>query len=186
MDELKEILSEAARFRANRANLAQKLKDVDVRHNNNLASLEKEHAVKLKKYEEERQTALSFIEAQTRKDISDYTQMKNSLQEYLGPVRQWCSKSQTLNYTPNPLRVNENELNKLVQMLQEQGIMAWIKRTFKLDGYSSRTEMAFDLYCKIEDACAYCNEKIATIESKFEDSRNSQVTETRRKIAVEF
>jgi hypothetical protein len=31
-------------------------------------------------------------------------------------------------------------------MLQEQGVLAWIKRTFKLGGYSSKSEIGFQRY----------------------------------------
>lgn len=185
MKRLQELLSEATHFKSRRSSLAQGLKSVDDRYRQNLAALEEQHASRLNNLEAERQSALSAIESRAKKEIADYIQMKNSLQKYVEPVRQWCPKTDISNYTPNPSRVNEHELNKLIQMLQEQGIMAWIKRTFKLDGYSSRSEMALDLCCKIEDACAYCNERIAAIESSAESDRNAQVTETRRKMAAE-
>lgn len=185
MKRLQELLAEAAHFKSRRGSLAQGLKNVDDRYRQNLATLEEQHASRLNNLEAERQAALSAIESRAKKEIADYIQMKNNLQKYVEPVRQWCPKADIANYTPNPSRVNEHELNKLIQMLQEQGIMAWIKRTFKLDGYSSRTEMALDLCCKIEDACAYCNERIAAIEARAESDRNAQVTETRRKMAAE-
>lgn len=185
MKELQELLAEAAHFKNRRSNLAQGLRDVDVRFKNDLEALESGHASKINNFEAERQAALSAIESRAKKEIADYIQMKNSLQQYTDPVRQWCPKSSMVNYTPNPSRVNEAEVNQLIRMLQEQGLMAWIKRTFKLDGYSSRADMALDLCRKIEDACAYCNERIAAIEARAEDERNRQVTETRRKIAAE-
>ena len=128
---------------------------------------------------------LCLMPSEKKKGSKDYVRMKNSLQQYVEPVRQWCPKKESLNYTPNPSRVNEAELNQLIQMLQEQGIMAWIKRTFKLGGYSSRAEMALELCQKIEDACAFCDVKIAAIETRAETDRNAQVTETRRKMATE-
>lgn len=185
MKRLQELLAEAAHFKSRRGSLAQGLKNVDDRYRQNLATLKEQHASRLNNLESERQAALSAIESRAKKEIADYIQMENNLQKYVEPVRQWCPKTDIANYTPNPSRVNEHELNKLIQMLQEQGIMAWIKRTFKLDGYSSRTEMALDLCCKIEDACAYCNERIAAIEARAESDRNAQVTETRRKMATE-
>ena len=185
MKKLQELLSEAAHFKGRRSSLAQGLKSVDERYKKNLEALESEHASKLKNFEAERQSAIASIESRAKKEIGDYIQMKNSLQKYVEPVRQWCPKTEISNYTPNPARVNETELNNLIRMLQEQGIMAWIKRTFKLDGYSSRSEMAYDLCCKIEDACAYCNEKISSIEARAESERNAQVTKTRRKMSAE-
>jgi hypothetical protein len=185
MKDLQELLAEASRFKSRRSNLAQGLRDVDIRYRNNLEALESRHTSKTNNFEAERQTALSAIESRAKKEITDYIQMKNGLQKYVDPIRQWCPKSSMVNYTPNPSRVNEAEVNQLISMLQEQGLMAWIKRTFKLDGYSSRGEMALDLCRKIEDACAYCNERIATIEARAEDERNRQVTETRRKITAE-
>lgn len=185
MKELQELLAEAAHFRNRRSNLAQGLRDVDIRFKHDLDALESGHASRINNFEAERQTALSAIESRAKKEIADYIQMKNSLQQYIDPVRQWCPKSSMVNYTPNPSRVNEAEVNQLIRMLQEQGLMAWIKRTFKLDGYSSRSEMALDLCRKIEDACAYCNERIESIEARAESERNQQVTETRRKILGE-
>ena len=185
MKELQELLAEAAHFKNRRSNLAQGLRDVDVRFKQDIEALESRHASKINNFEAERQAAPSAIESRAKKEIADYIQMKNSLQQYIDPVRQWSPKSSMVNYTPNPSRVNEAEVNQLIRMLQEQGLMAWIKRTFKLDGYSSRADMALDLCRKIEDACAYCNERIAAIEARAEDERNRQVTETRRKVSAE-
>lgn len=185
MKELQEILAEAARFKERRSNLARALKNVDEQYKRDIETLESNHAARIRNYETERQTAMAAIESRAKKGIADYTQMKNSLQQYLVPVQQWCSKPSMINYTPNPARVNEAEVNQLIHMLQEQGLMAWIKRTFKLDGYSSRAEMAFDLSRKIEDACAYCNERISLIEESAETERSQQVTDTRRKLSKE-
>lgn len=185
MKELQELLAEAAHFKNRRSNLAQGLRDVDVRFKKNIKALESRHTSKINNFKAERQAALSAIESRAKKEIADYIQMKNSLQQYIDPVRQWCLKSSIVNYAPNPSRVNEAEVNQLIRMLQEQGLMAWIKRTFKIDGYYSRADMALDLCRKIEDACAYCNEKIAAIEARAEDERNRQVTETRRKVLAE-
>lgn len=185
MKEIQELLAEAALFKDRRGNLARAIKQVDDRFKKDLDALEVRHTSRINNFEAERQSAISAIESRARKEIADYIQMKNSLQRYIDPVKQWCPKSSMINSTPNPARVNEAELNQLINMLQEQGLMAWIKRTFKLDGYSSRSEMALDLCRKIEDACAYCNERVAAIERRAEDERNQQVTDTRRKIAAE-
>lgn len=185
MKEIQELLAEAAHFKDRRGNLARGLKQVDERFKKELEALEARHTSRISNFEAERQTAISAIESRAKKEIADYIQMKNSLQRYIDPVKQWCPKPSMINYTPNPARVNEAELNQLINMLQEQGLMAWIKRTFKLDGYASRAEMALDLCRKIEDACAYCNERVSAIERRAEDERNQQVTDTRRKIAAE-
>ena len=185
MKEIQELLAEAARFKNRRETLARSLKQVDVRFKKDLDDLEAKRVSRIRAFETERQTAVSAIESRARKEIADYVQRKNSLQQFIDPVRQWCPKSSMAYYTPNPARVNEAELNRLIAMLQEQGLMAWIKRTFKLDGYASRSEMALDLCRKIEDACAYCDERVGTIERRAEDERNRQVTDTRRKIEKE-
>lgn len=185
MKNVKELLSEAAHFRARRSTLAQGLKSVSERYEKNVAAAESEHTAKLRNLEAERHTSLDAIASRAKKEIADYTRMKNSLQQYADPVKKWCSKADIANYTPNPARVNEAELNQLIQMVQEQGLLAWIKRTFKLGGYASRAEMAFDLCCKIEDACVYCNDKIESIEKRAEAERSAQVTDTRRKTEAE-
>ena len=185
MKELQELLDEATHFNNKRRNLAQGLRDVDIRFKHDFEALESSHISRINTFETERQTALSAIETHAKKDVVDFIQMKNSLQQYADSVRQWCPQSSMINYTPNPSRVNEAEVNQLIKMLQEQGLKAWIKRTFKLDGYSSRADMALDLCQKIEDACAYCNDKIKSIEDRAEGERNQQVTETRRKILAE-
>lgn len=182
MDDIKKVFSEAARFKETRRNLAKKIKDVDERYAHNLETIDSIHLKKVNDFEMERQAAFSLVGTRLGQEVAGYTHMKNSLQQYIQPVRQWCTNMPTTGYVPNPLKMNEEELNKLVLMLQEQGLVAWIKRTFKLDGYSSRSEMAWDLYKKIEDACAYCNEKIYACESKAENMKNEQMTETRRKI----
>lgn len=185
MKKLQEILAEAAHFRSKRSSLVQNLKLLDEKQRKDKDKLDSEHALKLNSLESERQAAITTIESRARKEISDYVQMKNGLQKYVGSVRQWCSKSDLANYTPDPARINESELNQLIKMLQEQGITAWLKRTFRLDGYSSRAAMALNFCKKIENACAYCNTKISEIESRAEYERSSQVTETRRKIFTE-
>lgn len=119
-----------------------------------MEKLESGHASKLNNFENEREAAIDAIESRAKREISGYVQMKSCLQKYVEPVRQWCSKSDLMNYTPNPARVNEAELDQLIRMLQEQGILAWIKRTFKLDGYSSRAEMVLDL-CKKNRRCLF-------------------------------
>lgn len=124
MKKLQELLAEAAHFRNRRSSLAQNLKGLDDKQRKALEKLESEHTSKLNNYESEREAAIAAIESRAKKEISDYVQMKSSLQKYVEPVRQWCSKSDLVNYTPNPARVNEAELNQLIRMLQEQGIMA--------------------------------------------------------------
>lgn len=185
MENLQELLEEAAHFRSRRNLLAKNLKSLDEKQRDTMSRLESAHASRLNSIERERQAAIAAIESRAKKEISDYVQIKNSLQKYTEPVRQWCPKTSLANYTPNPARVNESELNLLIKMLQEQGIMAWIKRTLRLGGYSSRAEMALELCQKIEDACAYCNDKISQIESDAERESSAQVTEARRKISAE-
>lgn len=184
MKELRELLNEAERFREKRAGLARNLRTLDEKHKHEAEALESRYISVINNYEAERQANISSIESRAKKEIADYTQIKNSLHSFLEPVRQWCPKSPQTDYMPNPSRVNEEELNQLITMLQEQGIVAWIKRTFKIGGYSSRAAMALDLYRKIEDACAYCNEKISGIEINAENERNAQITTTRRKISA--
>ena len=185
MKELLLLIDEASRFKNRRSNLAQALKDVDVRFRRESDELDAKHAARNNNLEAERQTAIKSISSRAQNSISDYVQMKNSLQKYLDPIRQWCPKSSLAGYIPNPSRVNETEVNELLKKLQAQGLMAWIKRTFKLDGYSSRSEMALDLTCKIEDACAYCDVRIDELQSRSEEQKNKQLTDTRRKIAAE-
>ena len=185
MRNLQKILSDAENFKSKRGSLASGIKSVDDKYRTKLSQDESEHKRRLGVIESERQSKIASVDGKAKKDIADYVKMKGSLQEYVGPVRQWCSQSDLSHYVPNPERVNENELNQLLKMLQEQGIIAWIKRTFKLDGYSSRNEMAFELCKKIEDACAYCNVKISAIEENCEIERGKIVTEARKKVDAE-
>lgn len=185
MKEIQEILAEATHFKERRANLALGIRQADERYRSDLSSLEAKHQSKVAALEEERKTAFSTNESHARKLIADYVRMKNNLHQQREPIKQWCVSSDVAGYIPNPARVNETELDQLMKMLQEQGFLAWIKRTFKLNGYTSRTEMALDYYKKIEDACAYCDTKIAEIEQQNEGAYSRQVTETRRKIENE-
>lgn len=185
MEELRELLLEASRFNERRKSLALKTKDVDVRYAKRMADIESEHEAKIRNYESERQTSIDNLQARTKREIADYVQMKNGLREFVEPVRQWCHRSEIDAYMPSSKRINDAEVNKLLNMLQEEGVLAWLKRTFKLGGYSSRSKMAIDLYKKIEDACAFCDEKIENVVAKCEEDRNKQVTETRRKISSE-
>lgn len=185
MKELRQLLAEATLFKNKRSMLAKELRNVDEKSRSELEKLESVHLAKVKNYEAERQTAFSAIELRAKKEISEYVRIIGNLQQYIDPVRQWCPNSAMNDYEPNQSRINESEVRRLVRMLQEEGIIAWIKRTFKLGGYSSRAEMAFELYCKIEDACAYCNARIIAIEERAELEKNKQITDTRRKISAE-
>lgn len=185
MRNLQKIFSDAEIFKSKRGSLASSIRSVDDKYKTKLSQDESGHKQRLSVIESERQSKIATIDGKAKNDIADYVRMKGSLQEYVGPVRQWCSQIEMSHYVPNPERVNENELNQLLQMLQEQGIIAWIKRTFKIDGYSSRSEMALDLCKKIEDACAYCNVKISEIQDNCEKERGRIVTEARRKVDAE-
>lgn len=185
MKKIQELIAEAACFRSRREVLVQDIRNLDEKHHKVMNDLQSEHTSKLNNLENERQTAIKSIDSAVKKKVSDYVQMKNSIQKYGDPVRQWCSKSDLIRYVPNPARINEYEINQLIKMLQERGFLAWIKRTFKLDGYSSREEMALELCHKLEDACAYCNNKISEITSSAEYERSSRITETRHKIDSE-
>ena len=181
MKELQQLYSEAARFKTRRNSLATALKNVDVQHRERVQKAEKEHQSRIRNLEDERKAALNTYESRAKKEIANYTQIKNSLRSFVEPVKHWCPDDALRGYQPSAARVDESELNRLIQMVQEQGIMAWIKRTFKLDGYSSRGEMALSLCQKVEDACVYCNEKIDAAESACVRARQDQMTQTRRK-----
>ena len=185
MRNLQKIILEAENFRSKRGSLASGVKSVDEKYRTKLSQEDSEHKRRLDVIESERQGKIALVDGKAKKDVADYVKMKGSLQEYVGPVRQWCSQNELSQYVPNPERVNENELNQLLKMLQEQGIIAWIKRTFKIGGYSSRNEMALELCKKIEDACAYCNVKISTIQENCEIERGKIVTDARRKVDAE-
>ena len=91
MKKLQELLAEAAHFRNRRSSLAQNLKGLDEKQRKALEKLESEHTSKLNNFESEREAAIAAIESRAKKEISDYVQMKSSLQKYVEPVRQWCS-----------------------------------------------------------------------------------------------
>lgn len=185
MRNLQKIFLDAENFKNKRRSLVSSVKSVDDKYGTKLSQDESDHKQRLSVIESERQSKIVSIDGKAQKDIANYVKMKGSLQEYVEPVRQWCSQSELSHYEPNPERVNENELNQLLRMLQEQGIIPWIKRTFKIDGYSSRNEMALDLCKKIEDACAYCNLKISAVEENCEIERGKITTEARKKVDAE-
>lgn len=180
MEELRKFYDEAARFRTKRSTLVADLKKVDARHQECLEELERSHASKVKKLETERESELAACSAHAQERASSYVEMKNTLQSFVKPIRHWCSNESIRAYQPNPTRVNEAEVERLIRMVQEQGILAWIKRTFRLDGYASREEMALSLCEKIEDACAYCNLRIQEEESACTTARQAQITRSRR------
>ena len=176
MRNLQKIISDAENFKRQRGNLANGIKSVDEKYKAKLSQYDLEHKRRLEIIESERQSNITSANSKAQKNIADYAKMKGSLQEYGSDVRQWCPQSELSHYVPNPERVNESELNQLLKMLQEQGVIAWIKRTFRLAGYSSRKEMALSLCKKIEDACAYCNDRISAIEKECEIERGKIVT----------
>lgn len=185
MQKIQELLAEANYLRNRRENLAQNLGRVDRRQREKMRELEHEHTSKLNGFEKECQMAIVTIETHAKKAISDYVQMKSDLQKYVEPARRWCPKSELKNYDPTPACANEVELNQLISMLQEQGAMAGLKRMLRVGNYSLKSEMALSLCKKIEDACAYYNNRIDEIETEAERERSAQMTETRRKITAE-
>ena len=185
MRNLKKIFSDVESFKNKRKSLASNIKSVDDKYRERLLRDEGDHKQRLNAIESEKQNKIVTVNEKAKKDISDYAKIKESLQEYAGLVRQWLSQSEISHYIPNPERVNENELNQLLKMLQEQGIIAWIKRTFKINGYSSRSEMALALCKKIEDACAYCYAQISIIEENCEIEREKIVTKARKEVVAE-
>ena len=182
MEELRTLYAEAAQFRAKRSTLVTNLKNADSQHLKRLEELERSRVSKIKNLEMERESALAACDAQAQKDVSAYAEMKSTLQSFVTPIRHWCPDAAIRAYQPNPARVNEAEVNRLIKMVQEQGIIAWLKRTFRLDGYASRGEMALSLCEKIEDACAYCNLRIQETETTCTTARQEQVTMTRHKL----
>ncbi len=182
MEELRKLYYEAAQFRAKRGSLAAALKDTDTQHQKRLQDLERSRVSTVKALEKERESALALCGARAQKDISDYTEMKNALRSFVKPIQHWYPAEVMRSYQPNPERVNEAEVDRLIRMVQEQGILAWIKRTLRLNGYASREVMARELCEKIEDACAYCNLRIQEAEASSTSARQEQVTATRRKL----
>lgn len=185
MDKVKQVLKEANDFRVKRSSLAKNLKVVDDKYNNIAMKSNDAHKSKLEQIENSKNNKIASLEKSTSKQIADYSQMKISLEEYVKPARKWCSAMELSRYVPNPSRVNEQELNQLISMIQEQGILAWIKRTFKLGGYSSREAMARELCEKVEDAGAYINERIEELQQKASREKSTYVTEARRSIDAE-
>lgn len=185
MKQLQELYTEAVQFRGKRARLAENVLNVDGQFREAFARLESAHNAALETLETERQAAIAVCESRVKREIQGYSQKKQSLQSFLGPASQWCPKGALQSYRPKAERVNEAELNELVRMLQEEGIIAWVKRTFHLGGYSSRAEMALELSQKIEDACAYCQAKIDDGESKLDRERAAYTTDARRKTDAE-
>lgn len=181
MNELEQIYAGAKRFTDRRAELARNLKNQDTEHARRNQELNARHEAAVRQADAERNSANQLIESRSQKSVAEYTAMKKSLQDFLTPVMHLCPKDKVRTYVPNASRVNEKEVNDLVRMIQEQGILAWIKRTFHLGGYSSKENMAFEAYCKIEDACAFCNGKIAEAENRSNSERQQQATAARRK-----
>ena len=150
----------AEEYKRSRRKLAENLKKVDEDYSSEIASLEQDRIKTVSGIEGRRDSNTKTVESQTAKWISDYETTKDRLRQYSRQIAAWCPKGSVDSYTPNPANVTEHELDRLVKMVQEQGFVAWIKRTFKLNGYASRSVMAYELFCKVEDACAYCDDKI--------------------------
>lgn len=184
MENLTKILAEAAEFRNRRHNLAKNLKSLSEKEKREKEKLESEHNSKISNLQSERQANEDADSSRAQKEIAGYTQIKNRIQEQVKPFKKKY-KSSIERYIPKPESVDEDELTQIVEKIQEQGLMAWIKRTFSLDGYASRPEMARNLCFKAEDYCAYCDVRIERIESETERRRSERVTETRRRTEAE-
>ncbi|MCD7822658.1 MAG: hypothetical protein LUG86_01360 [Oscillospiraceae bacterium] len=185
MKQVQEILAEAASFRARRSNLAQNLRNVDEKKRKAEDKLNSEHAARIRSYESEKDSALNAIDSRTTKQLSGYAQMKSSYQKYADPVRHWCPQSRLSGYNPQPSLANEAELSRLMNIALDEGFVAWIKRTFRLGGYMSREEAAYNICRSVEDGCAYLNQEISGIQSKANEEKSAKITEARRKTAEE-
>lgn len=183
--ELEFIVSEAERFRAKRANLAQTYKNVQAENTAQLDRLSKDHAERMSTITRKCDDTQKLIRDRAREDVKVYSGMYSSLDDFYHPVSKWCPKTSLLNYQPDPSRANEAELNQLISMVQEEGIMAWIKRTFHLNGYASRQDMARELCEKILDGKAYCEEHIEAIKMKSKHDVEAEATIKRRSLEAE-
>ncbi len=181
---IKEIIKEVSQFKAKRNKLTANLLEVDEQYNEYLKKSESEYNEKVHQIEDEEKRKISQINEKAKHNISENIKAKESLQDYIGQILQWCPDSVS-NYIPNPSQVDQGKVNQLLKRLQEQGIIAWVKRTFKIEGYSSRAEMASDLYFQIIDACAFCDECNFQIESKTKEDNERTITECRRLINEE-
>ncbi len=183
MKYIQSLFLKAEEYKRTRCKLAENLKKVDENYSEETASLERDRVKTVSGIESRRDSNVKTVEMQTAKWVSDYEMTKGRLRRYSAQIAAWCPKGSVDSYSPNPANVTEHELDRLVKMVQEQGFVAWVKRTFKLHGYASRSEMAHELFCKVEDACAYCDDRIDEVRRDCDQRRSKFVTDARREIA---
>lgn len=105
--------------------------------------------------------------------IGQYTQMQELLQELAEQVSHLCPQDELEAYIPDPSQICEEDVRELIAMTQEGGFLAWIKRTFRLGGYGSRSEMAMSAMMQIKNAWAYCEKHIESIRQTCEQQQKS-------------
>lgn len=185
MNQLQTLYSTADQFRNRRARLAAKVADVDAWYREEMAKLQSDHTSRLQNLDAECQSAIAACESRTKKEIAGYVEKERSLQIFQASVHELCPTGSVQQYHPRPEQVCEIELNELVRMLQEQGVVAWLKRTLGWGGYRSKAKMALELSHKIEDSCAYCLAKIESVETKYDQEKAKYLTAARRKMDSE-
>ncbi len=185
MNNIDKILAEANRFKEKRASLAAAYRNIQ---NGNLANLEQvdsEYMARVNVISQNYEGSRQLIQSRADNEVLGYRTLNARLNAFFQPVSEWCSKSDLSGYVPDPSRVDERELQKLIGMIQEHGVISFFKRTLKLNGYSSRSQMARELCEKILDSKAYCTKCIDTIQSKAKHESEAEMTRKRRNLAEE-
>ncbi|MGN0679290.1 MAG: FtsK/SpoIIIE domain-containing protein [Oscillospiraceae bacterium] len=185
MKEIVRILDEAKRFVEKRSMASSNVKYVENSYSDRLISAKQNHEKNIDSLETQRKTEIYQIGVNLRNRTQEYAEKKALLVKREEELKHWCDSSLLESYKPNPSRLNDTELFNLVSMLNESGLIAWIKRTFKIGGYSSRAEMAYQACRLIEDAIAFCCEKIDEIEKDSKEKENSVITRVRHDIEAE-
>lgn len=185
MKEIRKLLEQAKHFDLIRSEAQKNIKNIDVQYNARLNTASKNHEDKVKSLENERQNELNSADAHTKTVLREYADKKELLVKRENELKRWFDSSLLINYKASPTRLNDSEVTKLVSMLNEGGLLAWIKRTFKIGGYSSRSDMAYNACTLIEDAIAYYNERIDEIERDTAAKQSEIITRIRREIDEE-
>lgn len=181
MKDLSWYYEEADKFKRQRAELGAALGAIDQRKAAEIQRLNERYQKQNASIDAFYRNRRDGLYADYERDADKYDEQRKKLNSYYETAKQWCGKSLAGNYIPHAERVNDYELQKLIEMIEERGVVAWFKRCFQIGGYKPRHELASDLYERICDCIAYCEAQTAAAKASLSKSLQDIQTEERRR-----
>lgn len=181
MQDLEIYFNQARAFKVKREQAADKLVEVERHYTTEAQKIAQKYQAMHRSNDSWAESQISQLYDETNARRMSYLKTKELLDDYPQQAAQFCGEMPVFTYSPQPDKVNEQILADLMRMISEDGLLAWIKRTFRLGGYRSRKELARRLCEHVRDAQAYCDVQIAKLnENLASKKQNLEVAKHRK------